>query len=63
MKGLNLSKLFPNEKSVTEKIFDMPKLEVGRPCRHPGCLNHITHACEGCGRIAGGMMEGQGKLL
>ncbi len=23
------------------------------PCEHPGCLNHITHPCEGCGRIAG----------
>jgi hypothetical protein len=23
------------------------------PCSHPGCLNHVTHPCEGCGRIAG----------
>jgi len=23
------------------------------PCEHPGCLNHITHPCDGCGRIAG----------
>lgn len=25
----------------------------GEPCDHPGCLNHITHSCEGCGRIGG----------
>lgn len=25
----------------------------GEPCTHPGCLNHVTHPCEGCGRIAG----------
>lgn len=23
------------------------------PCGHPGCYNHISHSCEGCGRIAG----------
>lgn len=23
------------------------------PCSHPGCLSHITHPCEGCGRVAG----------
>ncbi len=25
----------------------------GKPCGHPGCLSHLTHPCEGCGRIAG----------
>ena len=25
----------------------------GEPCKHPGCLQHVTHPCEGCGRIAG----------
>lgn len=25
----------------------------GEPCEHVGCLNHVTHSCEGCGRIAG----------
>lgn len=29
-------------------------LKDGEPCGHHGCLNHITHPCEGCGRIAGG---------
>ena len=28
-------------------------LPDGEPCGHPGCLSHITHPCEGCGRIAG----------
>jgi hypothetical protein len=25
----------------------------GEPCEHVGCLNHVTHLCEGCGRIEG----------
>jgi len=25
----------------------------GEPCSHRGCLNHISHPCEGCGRIGG----------
>jgi hypothetical protein len=25
----------------------------GVPCDHPGCLSHVTHPCEGCGRIGG----------
>ena len=27
--------------------------EDGVPCGHAGCLSHVTHPCEGCGRIAG----------
>lgn len=27
--------------------------EEGVPCPHKGCLNHLTHPCEGCGRIGG----------
>ena len=27
----------------------------GVPCPHPGCLNHVSHPCEGCGRINGRM--------
>ena len=26
---------------------------LGEPCKHPGCLQHITHPCEHCGRTAG----------
>ena len=29
------------------------ELKDGEPCRHPGCLQHITHPCEECGRIGG----------
>lgn len=25
----------------------------GQPCGHPGCLSHLSHPCEGCGRIGG----------
>jgi len=28
-------------------------LPDGVPCEHRGCLHHVTHPCEGCGRIAG----------
>lgn len=28
-------------------------LRDGEPCDHPGCLSHISHPCEGCGRVAG----------
>jgi hypothetical protein len=27
--------------------------EDGKPCGHTGCLQHVTHPCENCGRIAG----------
>lgn len=33
------------------------KLRTGEPCDHPGCLSHVTHPCEGCGRIAGKMQQ------
>jgi len=28
-------------------------LEDGVPCKHVGCISHISHPCESCGRIAG----------
>jgi hypothetical protein len=31
------------------------------PCSHPGCYSHITHPCEGCGRIQG-YLPGQEEL-
>lgn len=31
----------------------MYRLREGEPCSHPGCLNHKSHPCEGCGRTAG----------
>ncbi len=27
------------------------ELKDGFPCDHPGCANHFSHPCEGCGRI------------
>lgn len=27
-------------------------LKPGEPCSHPGCLSHVSHPCEGCGRRA-----------
>lgn len=30
----------------------------GGPCGHPGCLQHVSHPCEGCGRIAGHGIKG-----
>ena len=30
-----------------------PRLKPGQPCKHPGCLAHVTHPCEGCGRTGG----------
>lgn len=29
------------------------RLKSFEPCKHPGCLNHLSHPCEGCGRIGG----------
>lgn len=31
----------------------MPLYRDGKPCEHPGCLEQLTHPCEGCGRIGG----------
>ena len=28
-------------------------LPDGVACEHPGCLSHLTHPCEGCGRVGG----------
>lgn len=36
--------------------FDFPPgrgLPDGVPCTHPGCLSHVSHPCEGCGRVGG----------
>ena len=32
---------------MSEKLMD------GQPCKHPGCLSHLSHPCEGCERIGG----------
>ena len=37
-------------------------LRDGEPCSHPGCLSHLTHPCEGCGRVDG-RWEGGNEAL
>ena len=46
--------------NISQKLWDdwvknLPSkpLPDGIPCSHHGCLDHVTHPCEGCGRIAG----------
>lgn len=31
----------------------LESLPDGVPCDHRGCLSHISHPCEGCGRVGG----------
>ena len=31
----------------------LESLPDGVPCDHRGCLSHISHPCESCGRIGG----------
>lgn len=38
---------------LTKQPITPDQLKPGEPCDHPGCLQHRTHPCEGCGRIAG----------
>lgn len=33
--------------------FNRTRFDEGVPCEHPGCLHHVSHPCEGCGRVAG----------
>ncbi len=35
----------------------MNDLIEGIPCDHIGCLSHVTHPCEGCGRVGGRIDE------
>jgi len=43
----------PDGEWIDVMPWSVEPLEDGEPCGHPGCLNHVTHPCEGCGRIAG----------
>ena len=38
---------------LTEIVKSPQILPDGEPCSHPGCLSHISHPCEGCGRMGG----------
>lgn len=39
--------------SAPDDVRELKGYRYGEPCSHHGCLNHISHPCEGCGRIAG----------
>jgi hypothetical protein len=39
--------------SVVRTFVSREKIEPGQPCGHAGCLSHVTHPCESCGRVAG----------
>ena len=39
--------------AMLRRIEWLQTLGPGDPCDHPGCLHHVSHPCEGCGRIAG----------
>ena len=44
----------PSVFAVEYRNRNPPRLpRPGEPCGHRGCLSHVTHPCEGCGRIAG----------
>ena len=53
----NVIRLFEDQGHWNRKHMHHPKTHAviyeGEPCGHPGCLNHITHPCEGCGRKGG----------
>lgn len=47
-------RIFRNrEEEERLKLEDNRQLLDGTPCAHPGCLSHISHPCDGCGRIGG----------
>jgi hypothetical protein len=58
------------EENITQTMFtDLPPLlprvfKDGEPCDHPGCLAHVSHPCEVCGRIASrGQYSAQEQML
>jgi len=38
---------------LEQRLEWIANLRPDEPCDHRGCLHHVTHPCEGCGRIAG----------
>lgn len=38
-------------------------LPLDIPCKHPGCLHHRTHPCEGCGRMHGEFSKEELKII
>ena len=53
---MNKRRIPTDERTAHEVWIENERLRAlrpGEPCGHPGCLSHITHPCEGCGRIGG----------
>lgn len=46
----NWSNFVYEQEQRSEWIKNLPD---GVPCDHIGCLSHVTHPCDGCGRIGG----------
>lgn len=48
-----------SEITITIDDVEIPlkKLSFREPCSHPGCMSHVSHPCEGCGRIVGTLKE------
>ena len=42
-----------SDDAVLRYVVDGDVLRDGEPCSHPGCLQHVSHPCDGCGRIGG----------
>ena len=67
---MTTQRLDPFDPNLMEKLgFDCTSSpRFGEACGHPGCLSHISHPCEGCGRTGGNgvtwreLMENRKKL-
>jgi len=49
--------LKPRGHGISTEALRIANLPDGVACGHAGCLSHVSHACEGCGRIAGRRVE------
>lgn len=47
--------------TIGKVIDDRFPIKDGEPCSHPGCLHHIKHPCDGCGRIGGKVIDARFK--
>lgn len=45
-------RLIDKDKQIKRLSLSLSRLN-GVSCNHPGCLNHLSHPCEVCGRIGG----------
>lgn len=34
---------------------ELKALNEAEPCDHPGCMSHVSHPCEGCGKKWGNL--------